>query len=482
MNNKLKKLIVIFLIFLITIFLLNIFINRIERNKSDITNMNILHYIPNNYEMTILSNTTNNYIKKYINANISERNQEQLNIIQDSIISYLGFDLKEKFEDIYDNEFALTLFKNKLNKNDILLIFKLKKNKNINNIINSGEDLNNSDHIFELKRQGKINYISHILQTKDNYVIASSDKNLVNASLQLKNNNNTQILSRNLIPDDIDLKKIKLLSISRYINIKNNSNSGIDKINKLITIINSEDNKIKVRSFSPNINKVNARNNNIEIDNIKGIIFSNKYSLYKEKINFLHNNVNQKELIDEISQEVNDKLLLITNNNNWIMCFKSKVPDEIPIDQFNFLKKYKKEELNINNINYAIYTNDRLELKDKNITYKKENPIFSLKDDQNTYISNDFDALLNINEKTNLSDQYLNNYSDIQANKFILNDIIYIKSINNKQLVEYYKSLKYLQYFINTELFSLEDIKINISQTIPEQNEKIYLESNLKIL
>ena len=60
--------------------------------------------------------------------------------------------------------------------------------------------------------------------------------------------------------------------------------------------------------------------------------------------------------------------------------------------------------------------------------------------------------------------------------------MFFIKHVNNKQLIKYYKPLKNLQYFINTQLFSLEDIKINIIQTIPERYEKIYLESNIKIL
>ena len=63
MNNKLKNLILIILTFLFVILLLNIFTKGIEKNNSDITNMNILNYIPSNYELIILSNSTNNNIK-----------------------------------------------------------------------------------------------------------------------------------------------------------------------------------------------------------------------------------------------------------------------------------------------------------------------------------------------------------------------------------------------------------------------------------
>ena len=480
MDIKLRKLIIIVLSLLFVILLLNIFTKGIEKNNSDITNMNILNYIPSNYDLTILSNSTNNNIKRYLNKNVSEKKRDELNIIKNSLISYLGFNLQEKIDNIYDNELALTFFRDKSNKIDILLIFKLKENKDINNILNIGEELNKSDQIIELKRTGKLNYISHIFRTKDNYIIASSNKKIIDSSLQLSHSKN--ILSGNLIPNDINLKEIKLLSISKYINPKINVNAQKQTINKLITIFNLEDNKIKIRSFSPNITELNTQILNNRIDNVKDIILTNKYSPYRQNIDFLYNKINQKEFIDEISQELNEQLLIITNNNNWVLCFKNEFPYEISIDEFNSLEKYKKEDFEIKSVNYSIYTNDRLKIKDNNVIYEKRNPIFSIKDKGITYISNNFNALLNVTEKTTLSDKYIKNNNEIGSYKYILNDIFFIKEINTEQLIKYYKSLNNLQYFINTELFTLEDISININQTIPERDEKVYLESNLKIL
>ena len=476
MNNKLKKIILVIFTFLFAIFLLNIYIKGLKTNKSDISHMNIINYIPSDYEFTILSNSTNNDVKKYINENTSKQKRDELNIIKDSIISYLGFDLQGKIDDIYDNEFALTFVESKLNKSDILLIFKLKKNKDINDIINLEKELNKSDQIIELKRLGKLNFISHIFHTKDNYIIASSNKKLIDISLQSKNNIN-KIISKNIITDDINLKEIKLLSIS-----KNTLKTDQKTINEIITIINSEDNKLKLRSFSSNIGKINTKNLNNQTENIKDIIFTNQYSPYNQSIKLLHNNINQKEFIEEIYQKINNKLLFITNNNNWVLCFNSKLPNTISTDQFNFLKKYKKEDLYINNINYSIFTNDRLKVKDNNIIYDKENPIFSLKNEENTYISNNFNTLLEVTEKTSLSDIYSNTIYEIKPYKYIFNDVLFIKQINNKQLFKYFKSFKNLQYFINSELFALENINIKISQIIPEQNESVYLESSLKIL
>ncbi len=479
MNNNLKKLIIILFTFLLIIFLLNVFVKGIKINKSNITNMNILNYIPSDYKLTILSNSTENDIKRYANKNLSDKKREELNIIKDSIISYLGFDLQEKIKNIYDNEFALTFFENKSNKIDILLIFKLKENNNINNIINIGGELNKSDQIIELKRVDKINYISHIFQTKDNYIIASSNKELINSSL--KSNHGHEILSSKLIPDDINLREIKLLAISRYDLPKNNSNLEPQRFHELISIINLEGNKIRLRSFSPNINKTNYKVLNNQTNNIKDIILTSKYSRYKQNINFLYNDINQKQIVEEISQELNEYLLFLTNNNYWVICFKNKLPNKNSIDQFNFLTKYKKEDLNTRNVSYSIYTNDRLKIKDDKIMYEYKNPIFSLTDEVYTYISNNFDVLLNISQNTTLADEYLNNNNEINSYKYILNDIFSIKIINNKQLAKSYKLLKNLQYFINTELFTLEDIKVNINLSIPERHEKVYLESNISI-
>ena len=216
-----------------------------------------------------------------------------------------------------------------------------------------------------------------------------------------------------------------------------------------------------------------------QIDNIKDVIFTNN-SIYKNNINFLYNDIIQKEFLEEISETINEKLLFITNNNNWVICFNN-FSNKSSIDQFNFLKEYKKVDLDINNINYSVYTNNILKIKDNDIIYEEGNPIFTLKDDVNTYISNNFDELQNIQEKTSLFDQYLNNKNETRSYNYIVNEKIFIKDINYKQMVKYYKSLQNLQYLINTELFSLEDTDINISHIIPERNEMFYLESNIKI-
>ncbi len=480
MNNNLRKIIILFFTFLFVIFLLNIIIKGFKTNQTEITNMNILNYIPEDYEFTIISNSKSSDIKKYINENISEKKREEFKIAREGLISYLGFDLQNKIEDIYDDEFALTFIGNK-KKSDILLIFKIKKNKNIDQIIKIGKELSQSDQITELNSTNKLHYLSHIIKTKDNYILASSNKNLINRSLKSNNNSNINLYKK-IIPDEINLKEIKLLSISKNFYPGINSNSKLESMNKIISIAYSKANKIKLKSFSSNINKLYIKSPYNNIENIKNIISTNKYSKYKKNIDFLYDNINQKEFLKEITQKINDKILFITNNNNWVFYFNSKFPSNISIDEFKIFKKYKREDFYINNMTYSIYTNDTLKMKDSYITYNKGIPIFSIKDDEKVYISNDFDTLLNIKNKASIADQYINSNSEIKSYKYIINDVFFIKNINNNELSKYFKYFKNLQYFLNNELFSLEDININIKHVIPENNEMVYFESNFKIL
>ena len=92
------------------------------------------------------------------------------------------------------------------------------------------------------------------------------------------------------------MNDIKLLSISKYINPKNNSNSQTQTINKLITIVNSEDKKIKIRSFSANTNEINTKILNNQIDNVKDIIFTNKYSTYRP-VSYTHLTLPTKQMV-----------------------------------------------------------------------------------------------------------------------------------------------------------------------------------------
>ena len=152
-----------------------------NKNKEQSTNteqLNILKYVPENNKLLFISNLDSlniiNDNEKYKNP----KNQDYFILIKDSILDYLGIDLgNNKLEDIYNNELIISTFENdKKFKDDILLVFKIKPEKTIDNILNLPDKIDQIDKIIPISRENKINYLNFIYRTEDNYIIASSDK------------------------------------------------------------------------------------------------------------------------------------------------------------------------------------------------------------------------------------------------------------------------------------------------------------------
>ena len=94
-----------------------------NQNKEQITNieqLNILKYLPENNKLLFISNFDTSNIKNNKN-DTNLKNQDNFVLIKDSILNYLGIDLgNNKLEDIYNNELIISAFDN--NKN-IMMIF-----------------------------------------------------------------------------------------------------------------------------------------------------------------------------------------------------------------------------------------------------------------------------------------------------------------------------------------------------------------------
>jgi len=89
---------------------------------------------------------------------------------------------------IYNNELIISFFENNKNKDDILIIFKIKPEKTIDDLLNLPKKIDKIDEIISINRDNKINFLNFIYRTEDNYVIASSDKNLIKNSINSSNN------------------------------------------------------------------------------------------------------------------------------------------------------------------------------------------------------------------------------------------------------------------------------------------------------
>ena len=477
MNNKIKNSITLFCIFILITFSIYIFLNKDSSKSAEITDIKILNYIPENSKFTLITNYQDKDIRKFIDKNISDSKKKEFNINKNAIFAYLGIDLQKEIIDIYDGEFLLSFFDNELGKKDILLIFKIKENTNINDIFNLGDELNKSDEIIGLKREGKLNYLSHFYQTNDKYIITSSDKLFIKNSLKEYNNNKPL---KETILHNLNEKQNHIFSISnsKYPNLNNKYN----QIYKFITTYTFENNKIKMRSFLLNQDELNSKNSHNKFIDVKDIIYSNQLFKYIEKLDFIFGDNTENELLAELAKIITKPTFFVTNNNNWVMSFANKFSQNISLNQLKSLQNFNKNEINNDDIIYTVYTKDILEKYNNEISYKQSKPIFTLKDSDFSYISNDFEDLLKIRKQIDLSESFKSNYKDELSHKYIINDKLFVKLIKNKQLIEYFSFFKYLKYFINNDRFlSLENNNLTITQKIPEASETINLESDLNI-
>ena len=104
-------------------------LNKVSRD--DISELKILKYLPKDNKTFFISNTKSSKITNFIRKNFETKNQDELVLIKNSILAYLGIDLgTNKLEDIYNNELAVTTYDNKgKDIDDVLIIFKIKEKK-----------------------------------------------------------------------------------------------------------------------------------------------------------------------------------------------------------------------------------------------------------------------------------------------------------------------------------------------------------------
>ena len=183
--------------------------NKNKEQSTNIEQLNILRYIPKNNKLLFISNLDSFHIvnnKKDKNLT----NQDEFVLIKDSLLDYLGIDLgNNKLEDIYNNELIISTFENnKKLKDDILIIFKIKPEKTIDDLLNLPKKIDQIDEIISINRENKINFLNYIYRTDDNYIIASSDKKLIKNSINFSN--------------DFKEKKFLLLKIMNKVQILNN--------------------------------------------------------------------------------------------------------------------------------------------------------------------------------------------------------------------------------------------------------------------
>ena len=174
---KLRVVAIILLLSLLLFFgFKKVFANKNQEQSTNIEQLNILKFIPENSKLLFISNLDNFKIINNNEKNKNLKNQDNFILIKDSILDYLGIDIgKNKLEDIYNNELVISTFENnKKLKDDILIVFKIKPEKTIDDLLNLPnkiDQVDQIDQIISINRENKINFLNFIYRTEDDYIV-----------------------------------------------------------------------------------------------------------------------------------------------------------------------------------------------------------------------------------------------------------------------------------------------------------------------
>ena len=461
--------------------------NKNKEQSTNIEQLNILKYIPENNKLLFISNFDNFNIVNHNEKNKNSKYQDNFVLIKDSILDYLGIDLgNNKLEDIYNNELIISTFENdKKIKDDILLVFKIKPEKTIDNILNLPDKIDQIDEIISIYRENKINFLNFIYRTEDNYIIASSNIKLI----------------RNSINSSKDIKEKKSQYEGELLGLKNEKNILFTNkfgnsilFNKEIFSENNGDiiattfdlkNKhLTLKSYLLN-NKKNldiltydklSKQENTNEDNPEVSIFSD----IKNLNNYLKPLINDFELsfFEEFNQDSNQNFLILNSNKDWLITYEKNTEDQFDFSTLKTIKDFNKYTLKLNENIYSIYSKDILEEKDeviKQLTYEN---IYSIESRDLQVISN---YLIDGKKLETISKKFFNLKGNKDKSAFLYAKVDVKDGNSNK--IEYFSDLQDLNFLIRNILkISTEESLEIIRQSIPEKNPILYTEKIFKIL
>jgi len=460
--------------------------NKNKEQSTNIEQLNILRYIPENNKLLFISNLDSFHV---FNNNEKEKNstkQDDFVLIKDSILDYLGIDLgNNKLEDIYNNELTISFFENNKNfKDDILIIFKIKPEKTIDDLLNLPNKIDQINEIISINRENKINFLNYIYRTEDNYIIASSDKKLIQNSIDSIN----------------DFKEKKFQYEGELFGLKNQKNILFTKkfgesifFDKEIFTNKNED--IVATTFDLKnkhlILKSYLLNNKKNIDIIaydKFINKENKYkdnpqvSIFTEIKNFekylkpFINNFEQS-FFEDFNQNTNQNILILNSKKDWLFTFEKNTENQFDLSALKKLKDFNKYTLKQNEDIYSIYSKDILEEKNDAIKQLTFENIYSIESGGLQFISN---FLIDSKKLETISKKFFNlkSYKDKSTFLFAKVDI----KDENSNKIKYLPDLEDLNFLIRNILkISNEEYLEIISQSIPEKNPILYTETSFKI-
>jgi len=345
--------------------------------------------------------------------------------IKNSILDYLGIDLgNNKLEDIYNNELIISTFENdKKIKDDILLVFKIKPEKTIDNILNLPEKIDQIDEIISIYRENKINFLNFIYRTEDNYIIAASNKKLIVNSINSSNKPKEkkfqyekEIIALNNPKNILFTKKF---GESIFFNNEIFPEQNDDFI---ATTFALKDKNLILKSYLLNnkksidiltYEKLNNKKNSNE-DNSENLIFCDIKNFDKH-LNPLINDF-QLSFFEEFNQNNNQNILILNSNKDWLITFEKNNEDQFDLSALRKLKDFNKYTLKQNEDIYSIYSKDILEEKDDVIKQLSFENIYSIESGGLQIISN---HLIDGKEFEKISKKFFNLKSNKDKSTFL---------------------------------------------------------------
>ncbi len=454
-------------------------------SQDDISELKILKYLPKDNKTFFISNTKSSKITNAIRTNFETTNQDELVLVKNSILAYLGVDLgTNKLKDIYNDELAITFHDNKEKDiDDILIVFKIKEKKGIDDILNLPNKIDEPDKLIKIFRENKLNYLKYIYRTNDNYIITSSNKTLILDALQShdKNIGGKYITFKEILNNFKKEHNIFLTNNIKTNELLNNENYPIKKEDYLVTLFNLKDKEIILKSYLiknnkssdiisyKSLNKVNILDKeNYQISIYNDLSDSNEY------FDNIQINSFERDIIKELNNKLKQDILFLGSDNNWLVIYDK---NNSSFENIKLLEDFNKNSLKNNNNIYTIYSKDILKKEEniiKQINYKK---IFLVQTDKLNFISN---TLINEADIDLISNEFFSLRDDSHA-KYFLNKKINLKnpySIQTKN-VSYLENINYI--FKNVINLSIMEFKAIIKQSIPEKAPIYYAETNFKI-
>ena len=469
---------------LIAIFFLNKpYDENIKSHNTDITELKIVNYIPEDNDFTIISNASITDFKEELNRNISDLDSKNFGILKNSILTLLGSEIKDSFYEIYDDEFALSFSNIQNQKKDITLIVKINEDKLNKGFINKEiKEENNSDEIINPS------YFEYITITEDKYIIFSTNKKYIDEPFKFLNDEKVLKVRNSFIkeiPSRFKSQKILLIANNNLFNVVERNKSNFIT-QKLITTISSNNKKIILKTYLLNNNNfldiskdniLNTSNKNINL------IYTDRIENYIKDLSFLELDSIQKELSLEMNEISDSKILSLRNHENWLIGFSKENSADFKVSNLSILKNYNNYNLNTNNLNYKVWFRNSLENINDEIILKEDNKLFTCESDKLILISNNLSELVNGFKKEGSIYKYLDRDTDNQFRRYLINDMFVVNDIHQKEIKKYFTLFNEIKYLTSNYLrFSIQSIKAIISQKIPDMSPDIFIETQIELI